>query len=48
MSKDGLGLPDVLVTEATIPIALIAIIDYPNKVFEEPPIMAYAQKDIPK
>lgn len=44
---DGLGLPDVLATEAAIVIAAYEIIAYPNQTYTEPSIMAYAQKDTP-
>jgi hypothetical protein len=44
---DGLSLEDVLATEATIPIAALYIVLYPNKTLTEPAIMPYAQKDIP-
>lgn len=43
----GLSIEDVLDTYAAIPIAAVAIIAYLPKVASEPPIMAYAQKDIP-
>lgn len=45
--SDGLNLEDVLATEATIPIGAVYIETYPNKVLTEPPIMLYAQKDLP-
>ena len=47
LAADGLSLADVLATEATIPIALYELLAYPNKVLVEPPIPAYAQKDVP-
>ncbi|KAI5362765.1 putative alpha/Beta hydrolase [Septoria linicola] len=43
----GLTLADIFATEALIPIAAAAIIAYPEKVATEPPIKAYARKDIP-
>lgn len=43
----GLGLQDVLDTYAQIVIAAFSIIAVEPKVATEPPIMAYAQKDIP-
>ncbi|KAK4617897.1 hypothetical protein CLAFUW4_11913 [Fulvia fulva] len=43
----GLSLPDVLATEAKIPIAAAAIIAFLPKSATEPPIKAYAQKDVP-
>lgn len=42
-----LSLADVLATEALIPIAAFQVAAYPHKVTEEPPIKAYAQKDVP-
>lgn len=48
IAADGLSVDDILATEATIPIALLEIVAYPDKVFAEPAIKAYAQKDIPK
>lgn len=38
----GLDLADFLLTENTIPIALLAIILYPSKVTTDPAIMSYA------
>lgn len=37
----GLGLEDFLITENSIVIAVIALLTYLPKVFDEPPIMAY-------
>lgn len=42
-----LSLADVFATEALIPIAAFQVAAYPHKITEEPPIKAYAQKDIP-
>ncbi|PVH75598.1 alpha/beta-hydrolase [Cadophora sp. DSE1049] len=42
-----LSLADVLATEALIPIAAFQIAAYLHTVTEEPPIKAYAQKDVP-
>lgn len=39
----GLSLSDVLATEGLIPLALLNILLYPNKVINEPAVMAYAQ-----
>lgn len=44
----GLSLADIFATEALIPIAGAAIIAFQPKSATEPPIKAYAQKDIPK
>lgn len=46
-AASGLTLADILATEALIPIAAAAIIAYPEKTAAEPPIKAYARKDIP-
>ena len=43
----GLSLPDIFATEANIPIAAAAIIAFLPKSASEPPIKAYAQKDVP-
>ncbi|PPJ50314.1 hypothetical protein CBER1_06439 [Cercospora berteroae] len=43
----GLTLADILATEALIPIAGAAIVAYPEKVANEPPIRAYARDDVP-
>lgn len=42
LATEGLSLTDVIATEGTIPVAGAAILAYPNKLFEEPPLMAYA------
>lgn len=42
-----LGLQDVFNAYAQLPIAAVAVLAYEPKVSSEPPIMAYAQKDIP-
>ncbi|KAF2217275.1 hypothetical protein CERZMDRAFT_109038 [Cercospora zeae-maydis SCOH1-5] len=43
----GLSLADILATSAVIPIAAAAIVAYPEKVADEPPIMPYASGDTP-
>ncbi|SMR61786.1 unnamed protein product [Zymoseptoria tritici ST99CH_3D1] len=43
----GITLPDIFNTYAQLPIAALAIIAYQPKVADEPPIMPYAQKDVP-
>lgn len=43
----GLSLPDIFATYALIPIAAFNIIAFQPKTATEPPIKAYAQKDIP-
>ncbi|CZS92788.1 related to lipase B precursor [Rhynchosporium graminicola] len=43
-----LSIVDVLATEALIPIAALEIAAYNPKIFEEPPIKPYAQKDVPR
>jgi hypothetical protein len=37
----GLGLEDFLITENAVVIAVIALLTYLPKVFDEPPIMEY-------
>nr|POE72758.1 tryprostatin b 6-hydroxylase [Quercus suber] len=44
----GLSLADALATFALIPIAAVNVIAFQPKVATEPPIKAYAQKDIPQ
>ena len=44
---DGLGVFDVLTTEGDIVVAAYKFTAYPNQTYTEPPIIAYAQKDIP-
>lgn len=45
---DGLGLPDLLVTEGAIVIAAFEIAAvYVNGSYTGPPFMGYAQKDTP-
>ncbi|GME23111.1 Lipase B [Neofusicoccum parvum] len=39
---EGLSLTDVVATEGTIAVAAAAILLYPNKLVEEPPLKAYA------
>lgn len=46
-AADGLGLQDVLNAYAQIPIAAFNIIAFLPKTNTEPPIKAYAQKDVP-
>jgi hypothetical protein len=46
-AANGITLPDVFNTYAQLPIAAIAIAAYQPKVAQEPPIMPYAQKDVP-
>jgi hypothetical protein len=46
-AADGLSLPDILATYALIPIAAVNIIAFPEKTATEPPIKAYAFKDVP-
>lgn len=46
-AADGLSLADIFATEALIPIAAVNTIAYQPKTATEPPIKAYAQKDIP-
>ncbi|KAF2763850.1 alpha/beta-hydrolase [Teratosphaeria nubilosa] len=43
----GLSLADILATEALIPLAVANTLAFEPKVASEPPIMPYAQKDIP-
>lgn len=43
----GLSLADIFATEALIPIAAFQVIAFMPKTATEPPIKAYAQKDIP-
>jgi hypothetical protein len=38
----GLSLDDVLATEGLIPLAALNLLLYPQKVLDEPPVMAYA------
>ncbi|KAL2071972.1 hypothetical protein VTL71DRAFT_11315 [Oculimacula yallundae] len=47
IADERLSIVDVLATEAVIPIAAFEIAAYNPKVFEEPAIKPYAQKDIP-
>nr|POE87436.1 isoform 2 of meiotic recombination protein spo11 [Quercus suber] len=44
----GLSLADALATFALIPIAAVNVVAFQPKVATEPPIKAYAQKDIPQ
>ncbi|CAK3926563.1 Hypothetical predicted protein [Lecanosticta acicola] len=44
----GLSPADVFATEALIPEAVVAILAFVPKVAMEPPIKAYAQKDVPQ
>ena len=46
-AADGLSLDDILATEAIVPVVGFNFLAYPNKVVQEPPIKAYASKDIP-
>jgi len=46
-AADGLSLPDIFATYALIPIAAFNIIAFQPKTATEPPIKAYAQKDVP-
>jgi hypothetical protein len=43
----GLSLADIAATYALIPIAAVNILAFPEKSATEPPIKAYAQKDVP-
>jgi hypothetical protein len=43
----GITLPDVLATYANLPIAAVAIARFTPKSEGEPPIMPYAQGDVP-
>jgi len=47
IAPDGLSLLDLLVTEDQIVIAAYDIVSYPNRTLVEPPIMGYAQKNVP-
>jgi hypothetical protein len=44
---DGLSLTDILATEGITFMALYEILTYQPRTTTEPPIMAYAQKDVP-
>jgi len=46
-AADGLSLADIFATYALIPIAAVNILALEPKTNAEPPIMAYAQKDVP-
>lgn len=45
---DGLGVDDVLGTEAALVVAGVGLLTYPVRTFVEPPIRGYAVKDLPK
>lgn len=47
-AADGLSLADILATHALIPLAAANILAFQPKVAKEPPIKAYAQKDVPQ
>ncbi|KAH9809207.1 Lipase B [Teratosphaeria destructans] len=47
VATPGLSLADILATEALVPLVAANVLAFEPKVAGEPPIMAYAQKDIP-
>jgi hypothetical protein len=45
---DGLGVEDVLGTEAALVVAAVGLVTYPVRTFVEPPIRGYAVRDVPR